>query len=456
MSGNIGLSADLGPKLSSEAAIVLPGDSDFAKLTARWREYQSPGISAVVKVATESDVQQTIEVRYAEEHDIPFIARAGGHGATRALSEAKNAIQIDLRALDHIKLSEDGKIATIGGGANVKHTSVGLSAPVLGGGHGWLQGQYGLMADQVVSARLVLPSGELVTASENSNPDLFWALRGAGHNFGLVTEWEYSVYDDQPNWSYEVFVYSGDKLEALYGLANEKLKDQPPELVYWGYIIKVAEIDPEHPILWFGVIYNGSAEAASEYAKPFHEIGPLSVQTGQGSMHDLAVATFQDVDGPGCAYGMTSQRYPIGLKGHNVGAVRKVYDEIDETFRRVPQMAGSFFLLEGYSTQAVEAVDTAATAFPHRDDKILVTSYIMYAPDPAIDPVAREFGKTLRRYLLEGSDDPTHLRAYVNYADGGESLAEVYGWEDWRLEKLRKLKAQWDPKNRMRYYVPIQ
>lgn len=103
------------------------------------------------------------------------------------------------------------------------------------------------MADQVISARLVLPNGELVTVSENSHPDLFWAIRGAGHNFGLVTEWKYRVYDDiAPLWSYEIFVYSGDKLEALYDLANQLLQDQPPELVHWGYIIKVAEIDPDH------------------------------------------------------------------------------------------------------------------------------------------------------------------------------------------------------------------
>ncbi|KAJ8106177.1 hypothetical protein ONZ43_g7152 [Nemania bipapillata] len=475
MAGIVDISAVLGPKLSPEAAIILPGGSDgggdFASVTARWREHQAPSISAVVKVATESDVQET--VRYAVDHGIPFIARSGGHGATEAMSKAKNAIQIDFRSLNHIKLSEDGKSAAIGGGANVKDTvdklaalgkrtvtgiceSVGISALALGGGHGWLQGQYGLLSDQVISARLVLPNGDLATVSDNSHPDLFWAIKGAGHNFGLVTEWQFRVYDDQPQWSYEIFVFSGDKLEALYSLANEQLKDQPPELVYWGYIIRVAEIDPDHPILWFGVIYNGSPEAIKGYAKPFHDIGPLNVQTGQGSIHDLAVMTFQDLDGPGCAYGITALRYPIGLKSYNVAAVRQVYDEIDETFRRVPEVAGSFFLLEGYSTQAVQAIDPATASFPHRDDKILITSYVMYAPDDNITPVAQEFGKKLRKYLLDGSDEPTRLRAYVNYADGDEPLPAVYGWDDWRLEKLRKLKAEWDPKNTMRYYVPIE
>ena len=209
-------------------------------------------------------------------------------------------------------------------------------------------------------------------------------------------------------------------------------------------------------MLWFGIIYNSSPEIANKYAKPFHGIGPHSVQTGQGSLDDLAVVTFQDADGPGCTYGMTFLRYPIGLKSYNVTAVRQVYNEIDSTFRKVPEIAGSFFLVEGYSTQAVKAIDAVNTAFPHRDDNILVTSYVMYAPDSNIDPIAKEFGEKRRKYLLDGSEDPEHLRAYVNYTDGDESLQAIYGWETWRLEKLKKLKAQWDPKNAMRYYVPIE
>ncbi|KAK6600158.1 6-hydroxy-D-nicotine oxidase 1 [Botrytis cinerea] len=301
-------------------------------------------------------------------------------------------------------------------------------------GHGWLQGQYGLMADQVTSARLLLPSGKLVTVSENSYPSLFWAIRGAGHNFGLAMEWEYRVYDnDAPLWSYEIFIYSGDKLESLYEEANRLLRDQPAELVHWRHIIKAAEIDPDHISHsgavctdWSGITRRSRRRHISRRRWPRMHL-----------RNDIL-------------------RYPIGLKSYNVTAVRQVYNEIDSTFRKVPEIAGSFFLVEGYSTQAVKAIDAVNTAFPHRDDNILVTSYVMYAPDSNIDPIAKEFGEKRRKYLLDGSEDPEHLRAYVNYTDGDESLQAIYGWETWRLEKLKKLKAQWDPKNAMRYYVPIE
>jgi len=179
------------------------------------------------------------------------------------------------------------------------------------------------------------------------------------------------------------------------------------------------------------------------------------VNTGEATLPELAALSYMSEDSAGCAYGMTSMRYPIGLKTYNTAALREVYVDIDETFRKVPELAGSFFLLEGYSTQGVKAVEEASTAVPHRCDEILVTSYVQYKPNVAIDWVAQEFGSRLRKYLLEGSDDPQHLRAYVNYAHGTESLQEMYGWEEWRLEKLKSLKAKWDPENRMRYYAPI-
>ncbi|KAH9905587.1 FAD-binding domain-containing protein [Xylariomycetidae sp. FL2044] len=468
------IAAELGARLSPGAAVLVPGNDAFASLVSRWREWHAPTVAALVQVATEADVQETI--RFSNEHSLAFFGRSGGHGGTEAMALATDSVQIDFRKMNHVDLAEDGKTARIGGGINVKQVvealgdagkrtvtgiceSVGISAVALGGGHGWLQGQYGLPADQIVSARLVLPDGDVVIVSEDSNSDLFYAIKGAGHNFGFVTEWTYRVYDINaraPKWSYEIFVFSGDKLEAVFDLANEMMKSQPPQAIHWSYIIRVAQIDPEHPIIWYGIIYDGPEHDAREYAKPLHDIGAMTIQAGQATTHELAALTFQDSEGPGCAKGLTSLRYPIGLKTFNVPAMRKVYDHIDASFRAVPEIAGSFFLLEGYSTQAVKAVDEASAAFPHRSDEVLVTSYVQYRPDPKIDPIAKVYGIALRDILLEASDDPGRLRAYVNYAHGTEDLRAVYGWEDWRLAKLRQLKAKWDPENRMRFYLPIK
>lgn len=172
-------------------------------------------------------------------------------------------------------------------------------------------------------------------------------------------------------------------------------------------------------------------------------------------MPDLAPPTMMGEDTAGCAMGLTGLRFPVGLKSYDTKAIRKLYNEMDDTFRKVPELTGTLFLLEGYSTQGVQAVDEKSTAFPHRSDKLVLTPYVMYAPNATIDPLAQAFGERMRQILLQASDDPDHLRAYVNYAHGTESVSAVYGFEDWRLEKLRHLKKKWDPENRMKYYVPI-
>ncbi|KAM0342572.1 hypothetical protein ACHAPU_009425 [Fusarium lateritium] len=462
---------ELSSKLSSQASIVLPDDPSFGGLVSRWRDWHAPQVGAVVTAFTESDVQETI--RYANQHSIPFLARSGGHGATEALHLAKDVIIVDIRGQDSVEIAADGQSATIGGGASVKKVvdhlwaagkqtvtgiceCVGISAPVLGGGHGWLQGQYGLASDQVISARVVLPNGEAVTASEESNSDLFWALRGAGHNFGIVTEWKYRIYDVRnPKWSYEIFIFLGDKLEEVLEWTNKMMETQPPHLIHWQYIVNAPEIDPDNPIIWYAIISDGPVDEAREYTKPLHDIGPINVNAGTAPMPDLATITIMGQDTPACAKGMTGLRYPIGLKTYNAPAVRKVMTSIAEISRRVPEIAGSFFLLEGYSTHGVKAIDSKNSAFPHRDDEILVSPYIMYKPNATLDGLAQEHGENLRRHLLEASEDPEHLRAYVNYAHGVESLESMYGYEPWRLEKLRALKKKWDPENRMRFYAPI-
>lgn len=94
---------------------------------------------------------------------------------------------------------------------------------MLGGGHGWLQGMYGLMADTLISASMILENGTSVKVSKYSNPELFWVVRGAGHNFGLITDFEYRVYDvsaENAYWSYEQLYYSLHKLEEVPKAVN--------------------------------------------------------------------------------------------------------------------------------------------------------------------------------------------------------------------------------------------
>jgi FAD/FMN-containing dehydrogenase len=125
---------------------------------------------------------------------------------------------------------------------------VGYLGPGLGGGHGWLQGHYGLVSDQYVSLNVVLGNGSLITVDGSS--ELFWALKGAGHNFGVVTSVTSKIYDIQhPNYALETLIFSGDQVEAVYQTANEQWltggKIQPVDLINWSYWYFDPAIDAE-------------------------------------------------------------------------------------------------------------------------------------------------------------------------------------------------------------------
>lgn len=173
-----------------------------------------------------------------------------------------SGIEIDLKQLSSVVVNSDGT-ATIGGGTNSKKVTdelwaagkqtvtgtcecVSLLGPALGGGHGWLQGHHGLVADQFVSMNVVLADGSLTTIDSSS--DLFWAMQGAGHNFGIVTSLTSKVYDIQhTNWAIVTFTFSGTKVEAVYKAANDYLLkngNQPADVINWSYWLNIPDADP--------------------------------------------------------------------------------------------------------------------------------------------------------------------------------------------------------------------
>lgn len=116
----------------------------------------------------------------------------------------------------------------------------------MGGGHSLLQNQYGYALDNLVSARVVLANGTLVEASSSKNTDLFWALRGAGHNFGIVTSYIVKAYDVPSTWTVYSLIFTTDKLESVFSLIN-KFEDpstpRPTKLALTGVFARIPGID---------------------------------------------------------------------------------------------------------------------------------------------------------------------------------------------------------------------
>lgn len=119
--------------------------------------------------------------------------------------------------------------------------------PGLGGGHGFLQARHGLVSDQFVSLNMVMADGTSQTIDHTH--ELWWAVRGAGHNFGIVTSITAKIYDvEYPSWAFRNFTFTGDKVEALYANINEHLLrngTQPIDIFHYSFFIKNADIDAE-------------------------------------------------------------------------------------------------------------------------------------------------------------------------------------------------------------------
>lgn len=431
------------------------------------------------------------QIRYATRHNIPFLAVSTGHGQSASLSKVQDGIMINMRGLNAISISDDATYATVGGGikgkevidhlwAHGKQTVTGvcecvsLSGVALGGGHGILQGHHGLLSDQILSLRLVLANGSAITVSETENTELFWALRGAGHNFGVVTELKYRIYgiDQYPGgetWSYEALTYPAtrENVRAVYSIAKGQMDTQLEGMMIYGMVTLNPQVSNE-PILMHHVALNGPLANLSAWTKPYHDLAPAAVAKEEGTFLDLP-RFFQIEDrGPACNAaahlpGTGKVRVPVDIPTYNVDALVAAVDKFVQVRTSNPEFAGSFMVIEQYSTKGVRSIDPAVSVFPSRQDKLLLAPEIFYPSldaetgeqNRALHELAVQSGEEIKRLLVQGAKEQGGgSHSYVNYAYGGETLEEVYGKEG--LGRLRKLKREFDPRNRFGYYVPVE
>lgn len=465
----------LGSHLSKGAQIYLPGTSDFDNAVARWSNLKVPKSNAVVVPATELDVVETI--KFANEQKVPYLAANGVHGSITTLGKMTHGIEILLTGLNSVEIAADGQSAKIGGGIRSKNLTdalwaagkqtvtgtcecVGYLGPALGGGHGWLQGHHGLVSDQFLSMNVALANGSLVTIDQKS--DLFWAMKGAGHNFGIVTSVTSKIFDIQNrNYAVSTIFFSGDKVKKVYQTANEQWLTNgtaiPEDLNNWSYWFYDPTIDASGPVVVMYIIQEGVDAVSETHTKPFLDIGPIMVQNKTGDYRDLAKWTgISLADGPCQKTGNANPRFPIYLKSYNPDAQAEVYELFKQaTTNASTPFAGALFMFEGYAVQGVQALSDDASAFAYRSDNLLVAPLLSYKPNgPALERRAADLGNRMRDVLFRGSGESS-LNTYVNYAYGNENAKAWYGADEARQQRLRALKKAYDPTGKFSFYAPI-
>ncbi|KAJ6172805.1 hypothetical protein N7470_001872 [Penicillium chermesinum] len=462
-------------QLSSCASVYYPGSTGFEMQLPDGLYWTSPKSMWLCPLARRMMLLRLYVVplwcakkgQICHKQGLPFLVYNGVHGAPGILGKMTHGVGIAMNQLSSVQVAEDGKTATMGGGTMSKVVTDKLWAAgqanrdgdlrvrqspraALGGGHGWLQGHHGLVADQFVSMNVVLANGTLTTIDSNS--DLFWAMKGAGHNFGIVTSLTSKIYDiEHTDWAIETIIFSGDKVEAVYQAANDYLVKngtQPADVSNWSYWMNNPDADPHNPVIVFYIIQEGVQAVDPVYTEPFHNLGPISVTPQPRELTGIAL------ESPPCQkVGMANPRFPSTWRATISPPKRKPGISIPRGRGSSP-FNNSIFMFEGYPVEGVHDVAASSSAFAFRSENLLAAPLINYIPAGDLAEEAAQLGNQLRD-ILWAATGRKDFRAYINYAYGNETFEQIYGAEKWRQDRLHFLKKKYDPENKFGFYAPI-
>ncbi|PPJ49625.1 hypothetical protein CBER1_02190 [Cercospora berteroae] len=470
----------LSSRLSTAARVGTPGSADFANSDLRYTQYGRPSYSVSVMPASEEDVVET--VKFCHERGISFAARSGHHCVTTSMRHLREGILIDMRALSKIELNDAKDQASCQGGLITEdlvsflhnhHREVtigscpttGVIGVAFGAGLGRLQGKYGYLHDNLISCRLVLADGTVVTASEDSNPGLFWAVRGAGHNFGICLEATFRVYEQAHNgihysWDLE---YRLDQCDDVFKTINEVHASMPADLaIFVVWRRESPKTGLKHLIL-VNLVWSGPEEGAATWVERFERSGPvyhsgkvtttwpnLPWETYGGMNKMLSRPEKWEL----LPYKMMSA---VNVKSFDLDTTRAFFESVKAMNEKRDGKGWFGAMFECLPNQQTRALPSDATAFPWRG----TDHFLMMTATPRSLDDRDEFEAHLDEWKAKFVNVSGYGRLcqYVNYGSTTVTVQDpaeaMYGYEPWRLEKLRLLKRKYDPGNVFRWYQPF-
>ncbi|KAL8991190.1 MAG: hypothetical protein Q9177_000338 [Variospora cf. flavescens] len=450
-----------GPSLSPGAEIILRSDANWAQaVQQRWSTWEEPTYKGAIKVATVRDVQNVVKI--ASANNIQFLATAAGHGTSKTYSRVRHGIDIDLSNLRYVNLDATKNIITIGGATKFqqiwdvlqpagKEISIFCRALRYGAGIGPLQGLHGLMLDSLVSVKLVTAKGDLITVSESHHQGLFWGIRGAGFNFGIVTEATFRVYDT----TYSGQVLEGDLLfpasanRSIFQLVASFDETLPKELSLTTVLSYNPKTDKSSIIL--NIIYFGAKERAQPYIDPFLKLGPTKTNITMVPWNKLYAYLFFGGNSTACRKNQYLSSAGQGLRRTDPATFETFFGDMTNFLRQYKAIAGTFVATR-FPNQAVLAVPDESTAYPYRDIKTHLLYQHIYPNNGTLDEAVDSFLVDARKKftVTSGYDN---LTMYNNYGHGDESAATLYSSR--KLRRLIRLKREWDPKQQFSFNNPL-
>ncbi|KAF2741493.1 FAD-binding domain-containing protein [Polyplosphaeria fusca] len=441
------------------AEVITPDSEKYAGSIKRWSEHCIKQAQAVVLVSSADDISKTLI--FVREHSVPFVVRGGGH-STSGASSIEDGLVIDLSKLRQVTVDTDKKTIKAGGGTiwedvdveaakyglatvggTVNHTGVG--GLTLGGGYGYLSGKYGLTIDNLVSVDIVLASGEQVVASETSHPDLFWAVRGAGQNFGVVTAFTFQGYDQKEPVFAGTLVFLPDKIPQIVSFVNKFHEvNDGNQAMLWGFS---APPPMKAPVVLAQCFYNGTEEQGKEFFSDLINIGPI--------VNPLASVPYEKLNAmlnPASGFDGRKQfgggAFKLPLKPDYVQALHAEFTSFVDSHEKMNE---SLMLFETVPYKKVVEVPNEKMAFSNRGDYYNVATCFKWF-DASLDQEVREFSRNLLKKASQtaGVEQDEKIRSeqgvgqYGNYANVDVPVAEIFGKNS---KKLEELKHKYDPDN---------
>jgi FAD/FMN-containing dehydrogenase len=424
--------------------LVEPGDRDYDEARAGWNGAIDRRPSAVAYALDPDDV--SVAVRALRTIGMPFTVRSGGHSVS-GRSVRDGALCLDLRGLNDVTV--DGTLVSVGGGAllgevdmaaqehglavpagHISHTGVG--GLTLGGGVGWLMRKHGLTVDSLCGADVVLADGSQVRVCAESHPDLFWALRGGGGDFAIVTRFDFIGRHVGPTVLGGFLVYPWEQAHEALRASRDLMADAPDELTIFDCMVTAPPEAPFPPelqgrrVVAVTVAWCGDLDEGQQALAPLREacIPALDLV---GPMPYLALQQMLD------------ETSPHGWRFHDrLHYVDAMPDElIDALVAGVTDAPGPLAQVNiGRMGGAVANVGVGETAFGHRDAHTLVW-FIGCSGDGPIEPV--------RDWVRRLSDETAGFATgtYVNALEDGRDPREAYRESVW--ERLVAVKRRYDP-----------
>jgi len=432
--------------LAAELAgtLLRPGDAGYDEARRIHNGLIDKRPALIARCQSAADVARAIS--FAREVGLEISIRGGGHNvAGRACTEG--GLMINLAEMRAVEVDPERRTARAQGGANwselnaatAEHglaitggaiSTTGIAGLTLGGGLGWLMGLQGLAADNVMSVELVTADSKVLNVTAESEPDLFWALRGGGGNFGVATTFEFQLH--------EVAMVTGGLVAHPFAAAREMLRfyreftrTVPDELTVFAGLVHAPD-GSGMKLAAMVVCHAGTPEQAEQDLAPLLEFGPPAM-TDVGPMPYPVMNTLLDDAFPRGALNYWKSSFLRDLDDGYIEAAIEAYSTVPSPM--------SAILLEHFHG-AVTRVPVAAAAVPHREE-----GFNLLIPAVWTDPAATEENVAWARSTYDSVRPYLADRRWLNYLDDDDSADAVRAAYGPNYDRLVEVKRRYDPEN---------